>query len=95
MLRCLTNIKILPPDNQIQIDFNNFKSEFGESINTMVIYVQDVEFFTKEHLRLHRFGLEIESLSGVNAVLNITQLPILQTDSTKRNLYRHIGIILI
>ena len=77
--------KILPPDNQIQIDFNNFKSEFGESINTMVIGVQDVEFFTKEHLLAwHRFGLEIESLSGVNAVLNITQLPILQTDSTKK-----------
>ena len=35
--------KILPSDNQIQIDFNNFKSEFGESINTMVIGVQDVE----------------------------------------------------
>lgn len=77
--------KILPADNQIQIDFNDFKSEFGESINTMVIAVQDVEFFTKEHLLAwHRFGLEIESLSGVNAVLNITKLPVLQTDSSKK-----------
>ncbi len=77
--------QILPGDSQIQIDFNDFKSEFGESINTMVIAVQDVEFFTKEHLLAwHRFGLEIENLSGVNAVLNITQLPILQTDSSKK-----------
>ena len=50
----------------------------------MVIAVQDVEFFTKEHLLINRFGQEIESLEGVNAVLNITQLPILSTDSTKR-----------
>ena len=49
-------------DNQIQIDFNNFKSEFGEA-NTMVIGVQDVEFFTKEHLNAsNRFGLEISCL---------------------------------
>ena len=76
---------ILPSDSQIQIDFNDFNSEFGESKNTMVIAVQDVEFFTKEHLLAwHRFGIEIESLQGVNAVLNITQLPILSTDSTKR-----------
>ena len=76
---------ILPNDSQIQIDFDDFNSEFGESKNTMVIAVQDVEFFTKEHLLAwHRFGLEIESLQGVNAVLNITQLPILSTDSTKR-----------
>ncbi len=76
---------ILPNDSQIQIDFDDFNSEFGESKNTMVIAVQDVEFFTKEHLLAwHRFGLEIESLEGVNAVLNITQLPILSTDSTKR-----------
>ena len=34
--------QILPRDSQIQIDFNDFKSEFGESINTMVIAVQDV-----------------------------------------------------
>ena len=50
----------------------------------MVIAVQDVEFFTKDTWLWHRFGLEIESLQGVNAVLNITQLPILSTDSTKR-----------
>jgi len=76
---------ILPNDSQIQIDFDDFNSEFGESKNTMVIAVQDVEFFTKEHLLAwHRFGQEIESLEGVNAVLNITQLPILSTDSTKR-----------
>jgi len=77
--------KILPPDSKIQIDFEDFKSEFGESINTMVIAVQDVEFFTKEHLYAwHKFGIEIETLEGVNAVLNITKLPVLKTDSTKK-----------
>ena len=80
-----THPKILPSENQIQLDFNEFKSEFGESINTMVIAVQDVEFFTKEHLYAwHKFGIEIQNLEGVKAVLNITQLPILNIDSTKK-----------
>lgn len=80
-----THPKILPAENQIQLDFNEFKSEFGESINTMVIAVQDVEFFTKEHLYAwHKFGIEIQNLEGVKAVLNITQLPILNIDSTKK-----------
>jgi predicted RND superfamily exporter protein len=42
--------KILPPDHPTHINYENFKSEFGESINTMVIAVQDVDFFSKEHL---------------------------------------------
>ena len=51
----------------------------------MVIAVQDAEFFIKEHLYAwHKFGLEIQNLEGVKAVLNITQLPILDIDSTKK-----------
>ncbi len=76
-------VKILPFDNQINIDYENFKIEFGESINTMVIAVEDLEFFTKQHLSAwHKFGKDIENLEGVNGVLNITKLPILSLDST-------------
>ena len=77
--------KILPPDHPTHINYENFKSEFGESINTMVIAVQDVDFFSKEHLYAwNKFGDEIERIGGVNGVLNITKLPVLTTDSTKR-----------
>ena len=77
--------KILPPDHPTHINYENFKSEFGESINTMVIAVQDVDFFSKEHLYAwNKFGDEIERIGGVDGVLNITKLPVLTTDSTKR-----------
>ena len=77
--------KILPPEHPTHINYENFKSEFGESINTMVIAVQDVDFFSKEHLYAwNKFGDEIERIGGVNGMLNITKLPVLTTDSTKR-----------
>ena len=77
--------KILPPEHPTHINYENFKSEFGESINTMVIAVQDVDFFSKEHLYAwNKFGDEIERIGGVNGVLNITKLPVLTIDSTKR-----------
>ncbi|HJM16090.1 MAG TPA: MMPL family transporter [Flavobacteriales bacterium] len=77
--------KILPPDNQTYIDYENFKLEFGESMNTIAIAVQDVEFFSKSHLKAwDNLGDSIESLHGVNRVLNITKLPILTPDSSKQ-----------
>ncbi|MGY8988790.1 MAG: efflux RND transporter permease subunit, partial [Flavobacteriales bacterium] len=77
--------KILPPDDQTDIDYENFKSEFGESMNTIVIAVEDLDFFDKDHLKAwNNFGEEIESIEGVNRVINITKLPILTTDSIKQ-----------
>ena len=53
--------KILPSDDQTYIDYEDFKSEFGESMNTIVIAVQDVDFFDKDHLKAwNSFGEDIE-----------------------------------
>lgn len=77
--------KILPPDDQTYIDYENFKSEFGESMNTIVIAVNDARFFQKSNLDAwNRLGEEIKAIEGVNHVINITKLPILTTDSTKQ-----------
>ena len=77
--------KILPLDAQTYIDYEDFKSEFGESMNTIVIAVQDVDFFDKDHLKAwNSFGEDIESIEGIDRVINITQLPILATDSIKQ-----------
>jgi uncharacterized protein len=76
--------KILPSDDITSINYEEFRSEFGESMNTMVIAVQDVEFFSKSHLDAwHKFGEEIEIIEGVDGVLNITKLPIITTDSNR------------
>ena len=45
--------KILPSDDQTYIDYENFKSEIGESMNTIVIAVNDARFFEK-HITLDR-----------------------------------------
>ena len=77
--------KILPKDDQIYIDYEIFKSEFGESMNTIVIAVQDIDFFDKDHLKAwNSFGEDIESIEEIDRVINITQLPILTTDSLKQ-----------
>jgi len=79
---------ILPSDHEISKQYQDFKSEFGESMNTMVIAVQDREFFSQYHLKPWKiFGEEIKSIDGVNRVLNITELPIITTDSTKSKFF--------
>ena len=77
--------KILPPDDQTYIDYENFKSVFGESMNTIVIAVKDARFFQKPNLDAwNRLGDDIKSIEGIDRVINITKLPILTTDSIKQ-----------
>ena len=76
--------KILPSDDQTYIDYENFKSEFGESMNTIVIAVKDARFFQKPNLDAwNRLGEDIKSIEGIDRVINITKLPILTTDSNR------------
>lgn len=51
--------KILPLDNIVYQDYLEFIDEFGESQNTMVIAVQDDNFYTNYHLKECRHFGEI------------------------------------
>lgn len=74
--------KILPLDNIVYQHYLDFIDEFGESQNTMVIAVQDDDFYTRYHLKeWHKLSVNIEKLSGVEDVVSITNLPILSIDS--------------
>ena len=74
--------KILPPDDQTYIDYEKFKSEFGESMNTIVIAVEGLDFFDKDHLKAwNNFGEEIESIEGIDRVINNEELTV--TDRVK------------
>ena len=54
-------------------------------MNTIVIAVEDLDFFTKSHLKAwNKFGEDIKSIEGIDRVINITQLPILTTDSKSK-----------
>ena len=78
--------KILPSDDQTYIDYEKFRSEFGESMNTIAIAVKDARFFEKPNLDAwHRLGDNIKSIEGIDRVINITTLPILRTDSVRKN----------
>ena len=77
--------KILPSDHKVYLDNQDFISEFGESQNTMVIAVQDDDFYTLNHLKeWSELTDSISILEGVNNVISITNLSILSTDSLKK-----------
>ena len=77
--------KILPSDHKVYLDNQDFISEFGESQNTMVIAVQDDDFYTPNHLKeWSELTDSISILKGVNNVISITNLSILSTDSLKK-----------
>ena len=77
--------KILPSDHKVYLDNQDFISEFGESQNTMVIAVQDDDFYTSNHLKeWSKLTDSISILEGVNNVLSITNLSIVSTDSLQK-----------
>ena len=74
--------KILPFDHKVNLEFHDFISEFGESQNTMVIAVQDDNFFKSNHLKQwDKLTQNISILKGVEDVVSITNLPILSYDN--------------
>jgi len=77
--------KILPSDHKVYLDNQDFISEFGESQNTMVIAVQDDDFYTSNHLKeWSKLTDSISILEGVNNVLSITNLSVVSTDSLQK-----------
>ena len=77
--------KILPSDHKVYLDNQDFISEFGESQNTMVIAVQDDDFYTPNHLKeWSKLTDSISILEGVNNVLSITNLSVVSTDSLQK-----------
>src|ERR1700733_5909450 len=62
----------VPTDNQKYIEYQNFRKQFGEDGNLMVIGVQTKDFFTPDFFRDYAIlARDIDSVSSVENVLSI------------------------
>lgn len=64
--------KLMPETDSVSIDYNMLVDEFGQASNTIVIAMEDADFFTKEHLSE---WLElVDSLKSVDGITNVQSL---------------------
>lgn len=80
-----TGSKILPLTDSAFIDYNNFKSQFGEDGNMMVLGVSTPDLFKKEQFNAWKaLADDIQKLEGIKQVLSIGNLYDLQKDTTNQ-----------
>ena len=80
-----TGSKILPLTDSAFIDYNNFKSQFGEDGNLMVLGVSTPDLFKKEQFNAWKsLADDIQKLKGIKQVLSIGNLYDLQKDTTNQ-----------
>ena len=75
-------VHILPPDHPVRVDSENFNDEFGEdNSNTIVISIQDSNFFQIDHLKhWDELTNRIQEIEGIESVVSVTNLPVLNYD---------------
>lgn len=80
-----TGSKILPLTDSAFIDYNNFKSQFGEDGNMMVLGVSTPDLFKKEQFNAWKsLADDIQKIEGIKQVLSIGNLYDLQKDTTNQ-----------
>lgn len=64
--------KAIPVDNPRYLDYLDFKAQFGEDGNVLVMGVHDTAFFTPAHFEAYRTMLrDIKGINGVEGVMSI------------------------
>jgi predicted RND superfamily exporter protein len=64
--------KLMPESDSVSIDYNMLVEEFGQASNTVVIAMEDPDFFTREHLEQ---WLElVHNLQGVDGLTNVQSI---------------------
>src|ERR1700752_2715809 len=63
----------VPTDNPKYIEYQNFRKQFGEDGNLMVIGVQTNDFFTPEFF--NDYAVLVKQVSKVNSVENVLSIP--------------------
>lgn len=78
--------KILPEDDSTFIEYRDFKNQFGEDGNVMVIGFQDKDFYKYEKFRdWHELGNRIKSIDGIRDIISMSTIYKLQrNDSLER-----------
>jgi predicted RND superfamily exporter protein len=74
---------ILPADDSTYIEYENFKTQFGEDGAVMAIGIQSDKLFQKDIFNAwYDLGQNISKIEGVKSMLSITQIQDLTKDTT-------------
>ena len=77
--------RILPADDSTYIEYENFKTQFGEDGAVMAIGIQSDKLFQKDIFNAwYDLGQNISKIEGVNSMLSITQIQDLTKDTTEQ-----------
>jgi len=78
--------RMLPKDNQYNIDYDNFKKQFGQDGSVIFVAIQDPDLFTLEHFNAwYDLSNEVHGLSGVEEVLSVARIyNLTRNDSLKK-----------
>ena len=78
--------KILPDNDPTFIDYKNFKKQFGEDGNVMVVGFQDKDFFTLNKFNdWFHLSKSIKIINGIKEVLSVpTTFKIVRNDSLEK-----------
>ena len=79
--------KLMPETDSVSIDYNMLVEEFGQASNTIVIALEDQDFFKKEHL-VDWLALvdSLKSVNGITSVQSLTEAYGLEIDSVTEKL---------
>jgi predicted RND superfamily exporter protein len=77
--------RILPADDSTYIEYENFKTQFGEDGAVMAIGIQSDKLFQKDIFNAwYDLGQNISKIEGVKSMLSITQIQDLTKDTTEQ-----------
>jgi predicted RND superfamily exporter protein len=67
--------KILPSDNTYSVEYEKFKSTFGEDGTVMVLGIDDPEFYSVDKFNgWYKLGKAIKSIDGIEAVVSVAEI---------------------
>ena len=79
--------KLMPETDSVSIEYNMLVEEFGQASNTVVIAMEDADFFSKEHLREWKELVDsLKSVDGITNVQSLTEAYGLRVDSATEKL---------
>ncbi len=80
-----TEANILPDDHPATVQYNKFKSLFGEEGNAIVLAIRDPQLFQPENFnRWNKFSKQLEAFPEVDFVVSTDNLQVLVKDNEKQ-----------
>lgn len=80
--------RTVPVDDPDMIFFNKFKQQFGEDGNIMAVGVKDSAIYKLDGFnKLKKLSNELKQIEGVNEVLSLPLLKLIQKDTAQKKFY--------